>query len=265
MKNKFDLNSYSFTVRRLSADEGGGWLVEFPDIPGCMSDGETVEKAIANGREALRDTLAVFTESGRRIPKPAAGFYKSQCDPVEEIVLEPAFDWARGDENETFTNALTCSNCEQLKFFIGDRLIAEVEPDRKTYPHLKYAPFAANLHDGINKAWADLRIEGVGETGFGRRPFLHLREQRRKGPQGVDSAIGSHEPLANDERLSVVPRRLQERRLFRVDLRLRVSGRSRASEKRVNLRETMETRGEPRAKIECTRATRQYRDRLGRD
>jgi beta-galactosidase len=31
-----------------------------------------------------------------RIPKPAAGFYKSQCDPKEEIVLEPAFRLGAG-------------------------------------------------------------------------------------------------------------------------------------------------------------------------
>ncbi|PYS98230.1 MAG: glycoside hydrolase family 2 [Acidobacteria bacterium] len=95
-----------------------------------------------------------------RIPKPAAGFYKSQCDPSEEIVLEPAFDWARGDENETFTNALVCSNCEKLVYYVGTRKIAEVEPDRKAYPNLKYAPFTTNLHSAIGKAWEDLRIEG---------------------------------------------------------------------------------------------------------
>ena len=95
-----------------------------------------------------------------RIPKPAAGFYKSQCDPAEEIVLEPAFDWARGDENETFTNALVCSNCDKLRYYIGDRLIREVEPDRTTYKYLKYAPFVMNLHEGVSKGWADLRIEG---------------------------------------------------------------------------------------------------------
>ena len=95
-----------------------------------------------------------------RIPKPAAGFYKSQCDPSEEIVLEPAFDWARGDENETFTNALVCSNCEKLRFYIGDRLIREVEPDRKTYKYLKYAPFVMNLHEAVSRGWGDLRIEG---------------------------------------------------------------------------------------------------------
>ena len=71
MRTKPNPDSYSFTVRRLSKDEGGGYLVEYPDIPGCMSDGETIEEAIANGREALRDTLAVFGETGRKIPKPA--------------------------------------------------------------------------------------------------------------------------------------------------------------------------------------------------
>jgi antitoxin HicB len=62
------LDAYQFTVRPLSREEGGGYLVEYPDIPGCMSDGETPEEAIANGREALRDCLAVFRESGRKAP-----------------------------------------------------------------------------------------------------------------------------------------------------------------------------------------------------
>lgn len=113
-----------------------------------------------------------------RIPKPAAGFYKSQCDPAEEIVLEPGFDWARGDENETFTNALVCSNCEKLKFFIGERFVAEVEPDRKTYPSLKYAPFVTNLHDAIGKGWDDLKIEGY----IGGKKVI----ERKMSGKGVD-------------------------------------------------------------------------------
>jgi antitoxin HicB len=67
---KRNLDQYQFTVRPLSKEEGGGYLVEYPDIPGCMSDGATIEEAIKNGREALRDCLDVFQESGRRIPKP---------------------------------------------------------------------------------------------------------------------------------------------------------------------------------------------------
>ena len=68
MRRKLD--QYKFTVRPLSKEEGGGYLVEYPDIPGCMSDGETIEEAIANGREALRDCIEVFSELGRKIPKP---------------------------------------------------------------------------------------------------------------------------------------------------------------------------------------------------
>ena len=95
-----------------------------------------------------------------RIPKPAAGFYKSQCDPKEEIVLEPAFDWSRGDRDESFNVAMVCSNCDHLKIYIGDRLVADVDPDRKTFPHLPYPPFVANIRQGINGPWGDLKLEG---------------------------------------------------------------------------------------------------------
>jgi antitoxin HicB len=41
---------YPFNIRQLSNEEGGGYLIEFPDLPGCMSDGETIDEAIANGQ-----------------------------------------------------------------------------------------------------------------------------------------------------------------------------------------------------------------------
>ncbi len=52
-----NLDQYQFTVRPLSKVEGAGYLVEYPDIPGCMSDGDTIAEAIANGRVTLRDCL----------------------------------------------------------------------------------------------------------------------------------------------------------------------------------------------------------------
>jgi len=94
-----------------------------------------------------------------REPKPAAGFYKSQCEPSEEVVLEPAFHWARGDESVGFTTAMVCSNCDHLKFYIADRLVAEADPDRRQFPHLRYAPFTANL-EHVGGRWGNLRIEG---------------------------------------------------------------------------------------------------------
>ena len=66
-----NLDQFQFTVRPLSNEEGGGYLVEYPDIPGCMSDGETIEEAITNCRDALRDCMEVIRESGRKMPKPS--------------------------------------------------------------------------------------------------------------------------------------------------------------------------------------------------
>ncbi len=94
-----------------------------------------------------------------REPKPAAGFYKSQCDPAEEVVLEPAFHWARGDASVGFSNAVVCSNCDHIKFYIADEMVAEVEPDRKQFAHLRYAPFVVELGELFHK-WGDLRLEG---------------------------------------------------------------------------------------------------------
>jgi antitoxin HicB len=61
--------AYPFTVRPLSTDEGGGFLVTFPDLPGCISDGETPEEAVRNGQDALKGYLEVLKEFGDPVPK----------------------------------------------------------------------------------------------------------------------------------------------------------------------------------------------------
>src|SRR6266576_415352 len=94
-----------------------------------------------------------------REPKPAAGFYKSQCDPSEEIVLEPAFHWARGDASVGFSKAVVCSNCDHLKLYIDNKLVADLDPDRKQFAHLRYAPFVLEMGELFHK-WGDLKIEG---------------------------------------------------------------------------------------------------------
>jgi beta-galactosidase len=92
-----------------------------------------------------------------RLPKPAGHFYQSQCDPAEQVVLEPAFDWsARGDWSANMKNAVICSNCDHLKIFVADRSL-ELDPDRETYANLPHPPFR---FDAEHLPWADMRIEG---------------------------------------------------------------------------------------------------------
>ena len=61
---------YPFTIHELNQDDGGGYLIEFPDLPGCMSDGETIEETIANGYDAIECWVAAAKEKGMDIPKP---------------------------------------------------------------------------------------------------------------------------------------------------------------------------------------------------
>jgi beta-galactosidase len=151
-----------------------------------------------------------------REPKPAAGFYKSQCDPSEEVVLEPAFHWARGDESIGFTKAVVCSNCDHLKFYIGEKLVAEVDPSKKEFAHLRYAPFVADLEKAVFQ-WGDLRIEGyiqgkqvISKTLSGRgvdQKFTLLPDDTKLNADGADvtrvvlratDEFGAIRPFAND-------------------------------------------------------------------
>jgi len=97
-----------------------------------------------------------------RIPKKAAMFYKSQCDPAEEVVLEAAFNWSNGDRPGAGGpgKVAFCSNCDHLKIYLGDKLVKEVDPDRATYANLKYPPFVTQLQVVALEAWRDLKIEG---------------------------------------------------------------------------------------------------------
>ena len=64
------LTDYPFEVRPLSTEEGGGYLISFPDFAECISDGETVDEAIESGRDALKATIAAL--KAKRLPIPAA-------------------------------------------------------------------------------------------------------------------------------------------------------------------------------------------------
>src|ERR1700722_17193004 len=70
---------YPVTIRPLTKDEGGGYLIEFPDLPGCMADGETVEEALQEAEDALHAWIATAEEFGDPIPEPSiASKYSGQ-------------------------------------------------------------------------------------------------------------------------------------------------------------------------------------------
>ncbi|NLE73029.1 MAG: type II toxin-antitoxin system HicB family antitoxin [Actinobacteria bacterium] len=48
----------------MDRDEDGAWIAECPSIPGCVSQGDTREEALANVREAIVLCLEVRAERG---------------------------------------------------------------------------------------------------------------------------------------------------------------------------------------------------------
>lgn len=63
---------YSVLVSPLPKEEGGGFLATVPDLPGCASDGETPEEAIANVQDAIAAWIEAAVEMGHPVPKPSA-------------------------------------------------------------------------------------------------------------------------------------------------------------------------------------------------
>ena len=62
---------YAVIVSPLSEDDGGGFLATVPDLPGCMSDGETPAEAIENVQDAIEEWLDLARKLGRDIPTPS--------------------------------------------------------------------------------------------------------------------------------------------------------------------------------------------------
>lgn len=65
--------NYAVFVKPLTEAEGGGYVATVPDLPGCMSDGETMEEAVTNLTDAVAAWIATAMELGRPIPKPGEG------------------------------------------------------------------------------------------------------------------------------------------------------------------------------------------------
>jgi predicted RNase H-like HicB family nuclease len=53
----------------IEPDETGGYVVSCPSLPGCHSQGETLDEAIANIKEAIELYLEVLAEDGQPAPE----------------------------------------------------------------------------------------------------------------------------------------------------------------------------------------------------
>lgn len=70
---KKTLNDYMTMPYRMEIVEDkteGGYVISFPDLPGCITCGETIESAVTNALDAKRAWLEAAIEDGIEIYEP---------------------------------------------------------------------------------------------------------------------------------------------------------------------------------------------------
>lgn len=78
MLRPWDQASPRFEIRPPTIEEGGGYLIEFPEYPGCVADGETPEEVMREGFDAFTSYLRTFEELGRPVPLRGENAYTGQ-------------------------------------------------------------------------------------------------------------------------------------------------------------------------------------------
>ncbi|MCE5360685.1 type II toxin-antitoxin system HicB family antitoxin [Candidatus Igneacidithiobacillus taiwanensis] len=62
------MSRYELIIYWSDADDA--FLVEVPELPGCMADGATYQEAVANAEQVIAEWIETAKEMGRPIPAP---------------------------------------------------------------------------------------------------------------------------------------------------------------------------------------------------
>ena len=70
MKTLNDYMAMSYRMEIIEDKDEGGFVVSYPDLPGCITCGETVESAVENALDAKKAWLEAALEDGVEIHEP---------------------------------------------------------------------------------------------------------------------------------------------------------------------------------------------------
>jgi len=62
------MSKYEMIIYWSEAD--GAFIVEVPELPGCMADGLSYQEAVANAERIIEEWIDTAKEDGRIIPEP---------------------------------------------------------------------------------------------------------------------------------------------------------------------------------------------------
>ena len=52
------------------SEPDGAFVVEVPELPGCMADGATYQEAVANAELVIQEWIETAKHEGRPVPEP---------------------------------------------------------------------------------------------------------------------------------------------------------------------------------------------------
>jgi len=61
---------YKYELIVFWSDEDARYVVEVPELPGCMADGTTYEEAVKNAQQIIFEWIETAESIGREIPQP---------------------------------------------------------------------------------------------------------------------------------------------------------------------------------------------------
>ncbi len=70
MKTINDYMSMNYRMEIVEDKDEGGFVVSFPELPGCITCGNTIESAVANAIDAKKAWLETAIEEGIQIQEP---------------------------------------------------------------------------------------------------------------------------------------------------------------------------------------------------
>ena len=72
MKTLNDYLAMSYRMEIVEDKDEGGFVVSYPELPGCITCGETIERAVENAADAKKAWLEAALEEGIEIHEPGS-------------------------------------------------------------------------------------------------------------------------------------------------------------------------------------------------
>jgi antitoxin HicB len=130
---------YPITIEPMTPEDGGGFLVTFPDWwNGVVTDGETVQEALANAKDCLETMIGFCIARREDIPPPSPAQGRRLINPEARLALKAGVWLAMREQGIGFDELAT-----RLAIRSADEAEKLIDPRRRTRPELLEAAAAA--------------------------------------------------------------------------------------------------------------------------